>query len=103
MTYLRELASHFDEILISLEQQGDVDLTKHHRVFESISLESRLNPGRPLLLQVQLGLHWLQSKLREVNVAGEEGHRLLLALEENVVDLPTFRFAGVCEVLVQST
>lgn len=29
-TYLRELASHLNYVLVCLEEEGDIDFSKHH-------------------------------------------------------------------------
>ena len=86
-----------------MEEKRDIDFSEHHRTLKCVSLEPRLDSRRSLLLVIQLGLLWLKGQLREVDVASIQFHRLLLALEKDVVDLATLLLARFCEMVVELT
>ena len=99
-TYLWESAAHFDEVGVGLEEQRDVDLSEHDRLFEGVPLKSGFDTRRTLLLLRQGRLDRLQLEVRRIHVASKQRSRLLVALENYVVDLAALALARTRQVLV---
>ena len=98
-----EISSHFNEVTVCLEEQGNINFSQHHRFLKSVPLETRLDSRIPLLLFRQLRFEGLQLQVRGVEVAREKGSRLVLPLKHDVINLAALMLAGIREVLMQST
>ena len=62
--------AHLEQILVSLEEKGHVDLAEHDRLLKGVPVETGLDSGRALLLFIQVALLGFQGKVIHLDVAG---------------------------------